>query len=1263
MTRTSRHTRFGADYRCRLHVEPLEQRRLLSATPQLLKDISFPSTAGPFGLLAIGGSVFFANDDGTHGYELWRSDVATGDTVLVKDINPDSASAFPYGVSLTKVNGTVFFLANDGTTGLELWKSDGTAAGTMLVRDINPAGNSFPIGLTNVNGTLFFAANDGTNGQELWKSDGTTAGTVLVQDIYPGAFSASPRELTNVNGTLFFAADDGTNGFELWKSPDNPTAPVLVKDIFPGSSFSDPSSLTNVNGTLFFSANDGANGRELWRSDGTIAGTVLLSDINSGASDSTPTYLTNVNGTLFFQANDGSHGQELWKSDGTTTMLVKDIHPGASGSQAGFFRQMTNVNGTLFFPADDGTNGFELWKSDGTAAGTVLVKDINPGGFHGLSGLLYGIQANVNGTLFFSANDGTHGFELWKSDGTAPGTVLVKDIRPGSNDGLSGIAYLTNVNGTLFFRANDGTNGDKLWKSNGTTAGTVIVPGNSTPSMFTEVGGIAFFRANDGTQGYELWKSDGTTAGTVLLKDINPGAGTSLPSVSTFAPSAFAVNVNGTLFFAANDGTTGYELWKSDGTTAGTVLVKDIKATGSSLPKWLTNVNGTLFFAANDGTSGAELWKSDGTTAGTVLVKDIRPGSGSSVYEEQYPLTNLNGTLFLAANDGTSGAELWKSDGTTAGTVLVKDINPGSGGSFTANYLNIFTNVNGTLFFPASGLTGPRDLWKSDGTTAGTVLVKDLNGLFLTFLRFHVNVNGTLFFGAFDATSGNELWKSDGTTAGTVVVKDINPGSNDSRPYYLTNVNGTLFFSAVDGTTGRELWKSDGTTAGTVLVKDINPGGDALPHNFYGVPTNVSGTLFFSANDGTTGQELWTSDGTAAGTVIVQDIKAGSSGSLPNFLTNVNGKLFFAADDGAHGVEPWVLQVASTVSGTKLFYKGSTKWNVTNGATFSDDNAIAPDKTAYLPGGGTSAFSAVSSYSLGINGLMVDISGPHGALTASDFIFKVGNNNSPSTWATATGPTAVTTRAAAGTGGSDRVELLWANNAIQKQWLEVVVKGNDTLGGSNTNTGLASSYVFYFGNALGDAGVADAAAFSVTSSDEINARNNPKTFTATRSDVNDFNRDGSVNSSDQIIARNNTTSLGNQLKFLVVGAGGPFVPDSSSVVSSNASPTIAADAAPATATIGDASATRGGDLGVSSGVALNSSVGSGAALSGPPPWPFTDLHNIDPRDQVFRQFATASSLPDSQGPAAADDNSDDSVIDDELLDSLLVGFGTKNPRR
>lgn len=156
------------------------------------------------------------------------------------------------------------------------------------------------------------------------------------------------------------------------------------------------------------------------------------------------------------------------------------------------------------------------------------------------------------------------------------------------------------------------------------------------------------------------------------------------------------------------------------------------------------------------------------------------------------------------------------------------------------------------------------------------------------------NVNGTLFFHATSSAAGDELWKSDGTAAGTILVKDIQPGTAGSSPSNMANVNGTLFFRANDGTNGFELWKSDGTTAGTVLVKDIRVGAaDALASDVFGRTfTNVNGTLYFTANDTASGYELWKSDGTSAGTVQVKDIRSGSSGSVPQFLTNVSGTVF-----------------------------------------------------------------------------------------------------------------------------------------------------------------------------------------------------------------------------------------------------------------------------------------------------------------------------------------------------------------------------------
>lgn len=219
-------------------------------------------------------------------------------------------------------------------------------------------------------------------------------------------------------------------------------------------------------------------------------------------------------------------------------------------------------------------------------------------------------------------------------------------------------------------------------------------------------------------------------------------------------------NVGGTLYFTADDGNSGEEIWKSDGTYLGTVRVKDIVAGPlSSSPEYLINVGGTLYFVANDELSGFELWSSDGTAAGTNRVKDIRPGVGSGFsINPIYLWTEVDDSLYFTANDGASGFELWKSDGTEAGTIRVSDIHVGSDGS----YPNYATNVDGVLYFAAWTPSGGTELWKSDGTETGTVLVADLTGDSKSSSpQSVVEVNGRLFVVATTDEYGEELWVAD----------------------------------------------------------------------------------------------------------------------------------------------------------------------------------------------------------------------------------------------------------------------------------------------------------------------------------------------------------------------------------------------------------------------------------------------------------------------------------------------------------------------
>ncbi|MDA7846275.1 hypothetical protein N9A87_04435 [Euryarchaeota archaeon] len=434
---------------------------------------------------------------------------------------------------------------------------------------------------------------------------------------------------------------------------------------------------------------------------------------------------------------------------------------------------------------------------------------------------------------------------------------LVKDINSGSGD--SSVTYPITIVNTLYCVINDGTHGSELWKSDGTANGTVMVKdinnggngihGNPT---FTVIGDTLYFEADDGINGRELWKSNGTANGTMMVKDINSGNSSNYPYSSSY-PDELTV-VGNTLYFVANDGVNGMELWKSDGTTNGTMMVKDIwtaTINNGYYGAWeLTAFGNTLYFSGNDGTNGGELWKSDGTTNGTMMVKS---GLGWNGY-----FTAIGNTLYLVATDVLYGTELWKSDGTASGTVMVKDINSGySGGS-----LDQFTAVGNTLYFTADDGIHGSELWKTDGTANGTVMVKDIiNGSSRTVIMKMTAAGNILYFVADDGINGYELWNSDGTASGTMMVKDINQNLSvghfgNSGVTSLIAVGNTLYFRADDGTgiNGRELWRSDGTTSGTVMVNDLYIGSGS---GGFGSPIPVGEFIYFAGSDGSTGYELW----------------------------------------------------------------------------------------------------------------------------------------------------------------------------------------------------------------------------------------------------------------------------------------------------------------------------------------------------------------------------------------------------------------------
>ena len=209
----------------------------------------------------------------------------------------------------------------------------------------------------------------------------------------------SPEDLTDVDGILYFRGMTVPLGVELWRTDGTPEGTQFVADTNPNNyGGPGPGNLTNIDGTLYFTGGWWSD-VELWRSDGTAAGTYEVADIYP-THGSGPNNMIGFDGDVFFTANDGVHGHELWRTDGTPagTRLVKDIRPGEVGAgvdNTTDFR-MTVAGGKLYFIADDGEHGKELWASDGTTEGTQLVLDITPGPDAHINQLV-----EFNNTLYF----------------------------------------------------------------------------------------------------------------------------------------------------------------------------------------------------------------------------------------------------------------------------------------------------------------------------------------------------------------------------------------------------------------------------------------------------------------------------------------------------------------------------------------------------------------------------------------------------------------------------------------------------------------------------------------------------------------------------------------------------------------------------------------------------------------------------------------------------------------------------------------------
>jgi ELWxxDGT repeat protein len=815
--------------------------------------------------------------------------------------------------------------------------ADGPAS---LVKDLNTAtASSVPTSVVALGGLTLFRADDGVHGNEWFRTDGTAAGTSLLADINPGEAASSvvpsaPAGVPTtavVGGTMFFAAFEPATGVELWKTDGTPQGTALVKDIHPGTARSTPMYLTAVGGAVYFTADDGEHGVELWKSDGTAAGTVMVTDLAEGSGSPRPVPLGALGGRLIFAADWGDPvaalGREPWVTDGTPagTTLLKNINPVGS-SNPGVFSNATSpppgveavaAGGSLYFAATDPTNGRELWKTDGTPEGTVLVANLNPGT---ASTNPHDLTA-VGDTLYFVGNT-SNGNAVFRTR-PAGGAELVQAVNASNHTTGS-------VGGAFYILTQPPSGAAGLYRHNpASPAGTPMTLVRPMAVSFADgeiqdANSVALFIApGTAADTASVWRSDGTAAGTV--------------QVATYAANALdAVGAerrrlrpggNGVYYFSAFEPRTGVELYRTDGTAAGTGRLLDLNrdtVTGVFTAVGFVNgpAGGRALFTGLGDTYFGEPWATDGTAAGTAVLKDIWPGDepgissagpivgqGNSLFSPE-----INGKTYFIGRQESTGLELWVTDGTPGGTHLVKDRVPGpdSGGTGWVmpfrGAAHFFDNFN--------------DIYTTDGTAAGTTRVVDFDDGLVA--RNVVAVGDTLYVFAWrNPGGGTELWKTDGTQAGTSLVKVIAPSGNvigtETAPVAV--VNGRIYFITQTGQGRPTLWASDGTGPGTSAVAE-------LPE-FTGTLTQMKaagGRVLFEAGvpgaTDSTQTTLWIAD--ASGARPLADVAPGAANltKVQGLSSGGNVAYFFAQPPGTTGLELW--RTDGTAAGTVRLKDAST---------------------------------------------------------------------------------------------------------------------------------------------------------------------------------------------------------------------------------------------------------------------------------------------------------------------------------------------------
>ena len=758
-----------------------------------------------------------------------------------------------------------------------------------------------------------------------------------------------------------------------------PSHPLVVFDGWGDLPAADP--LDQVNGRYLFLGTDDATGRELYATDGVTS--TLLADTQPGPDNGSIFGGAVLGSRYFFTAHDTVLGGQLWTTEGTpaTTGVFMDLAPGPDWATA---TDMLTVGTQLFIMVRGQTSDSRLYVTDGSVAGTVKLKDFGSNGPTQIR-----LAANPAGTgVVFSASDGLAGQELWTSDGTVAGTKLLADIAPGPGSSDPGI--LVELGGELVFAATTVGEGRELWTTDGTTAGTHLLadiaggPVDSDPDLAPHgvIGGTLFFTAASSTAGTEVHATDGST--TWLEMDAKPGLAGSSPLILGEAGGKLIVHLAPTIGsdMAEPHAWDGSSLTQLGEITAGTPYgpPRDFAALGSRLTFWSRDFDGDSF------------WITDGTPAGTEVLME----TPQEPYPHDHGLTvTPQGTAIFRGFSMDSGIELFETDGTAAGTGLLVEVDMDQHPSWSgvrylarlgADELVFFTSpdlglntvmrwssgsgpvaqdpspLGSSPLAPAQGGWVGRErlsLLRTWNLAEDRPMVIRLRDDTTTLEELDVlppgvdspilvgSAGGFLLLRGTQAGSGTEPWVWDGVAAQAELLADLVPGVDSSHPvavgragdatillsrnaagdttlhrvdgppwsvqqllvlasseFYgaseLTSVGDRLCFVFDDGVGGDDVWSTDGTVAGTTQLAVAVAGSPSWGHRGL---TKIGGSLYWFGRDASGKTKLWTSDGTLAGTTTVAEVPDGALGE--HGLLEAGGRLYFLTKSPKPGDSLW----------------------------------------------------------------------------------------------------------------------------------------------------------------------------------------------------------------------------------------------------------------------------------------------------------------------------------------------------------------------